>query len=82
MNDELKMSVTSVFGNPGSMYAFVRFEDDKRFCEWKFPNPELTKNEGFEKEELAAIKIYIQNNMKQLKKMAAGINVFDAFKKG
>lgn len=82
MNDEFKMSVTSVFGEPGSMYAFVRFEDGDRFCEWKFPNPTLEKNEGFKDDELAALKVYIQDNMKQLKKMAAQINVFDAFKNG
>ena len=81
MSDELKMSVTSVCGNPGSMYAYVRFEDKNRYCEWKFPDIKLEKNEGFNEEELAGLKFYIKNNMTQLKKMAAHINVFEAFKK-
>ena len=80
MSDELKMSVTSVCGEPGSMYAYVRFEDSRRFCEWKFPDISLEKNHGFNDEEIAGLKFYIQNNMTMLKKMAAQINVFEAFK--
>ncbi len=81
-NDELSMSVSSVCGEPGHMYAFVRFEDKGRYCEYKFPDVELKVNDGFTEDELVQLKFYVKNNILQLKKMAASVDPFHALKNG
>ncbi len=82
MNEELTMSVSSICLKKGKKYAFVRFTDGKKSCEWKIPDVRLSFNEGFSKEEISGLKFYVKNNLDDLKRMAAKINLFEAFKNG
>ncbi len=82
MNEEMTMSVSPICLKDNKKYAFVRFVDKKKSCEWIIPDAKLSSNNGFSDDEISALKLYITTNMAQLKKTAAGINLFDAFKNG
>ena len=82
MHDELNMSVSPICLKKNKKYAFVRFTDAKKSCEFIIPEGKLSKNDGFSEEEISGLKLYVRSNMAQLKKMAAGINLFEAFKNG
>ena len=81
MNAELSMSVSGICGEPGSLFAFVRFEDGTRCCEFKFPEVELSMSDGFSEEELVQLKFYVANHITELKKMAASIDPISAMLK-
>ena len=81
-SDTLSMSVSGICGEPGKLFAFVRFEDGKRYCEYRFPDVELRVNDGFSEDELVQLKFYVKNNIPQLKKMAASVDPFHALKNG
>ena len=82
MNEELTMSVSPICLKDGERYAFVRFTDGRKHCEWRIPKVQLSLNEGFSEEELDGLRFYIRNNMTDLMRMAAGINLFEVFKNG
>ena len=79
---ELSMSVSGICGEPGNLYAFVRFEDGARSCEYRFPDVELKMSDGFSGEELVQLKFYVKNHITELKKMAAAIDPISAMMKG
>lgn len=79
MNDELKMSVSPICEKDGKKYAFVSFTDGLRTAEGKIPNCTIVANDGFDEEEVRQLEHYMKRELAQLKKMAAGINVMDAF---
>lgn len=81
MQDELKMSVSPICEKDGKRYAFVTFSDGGRFAEGKIPECEMISNRGFSEEEIEKLKEYMQKELPQLKKMAAGVNVFGALMK-
>ena len=81
MQDELKMSVSPICEKDGKRYAFVTFSDGTRFAEGKIPECEMISNRGFSEEEIEKLKEYMQKELPQLKKMAAGVNVFGALMK-
>ncbi len=79
---EIDMSVSPIcLAKNGEKYAFVTFSDGVRNAEGKIPDCRIIKNNGFAKIEVAQLEKYMFENLKHLKKMAAGINVFDAFRK-
>ncbi len=78
---EVSMSVSGICGNPGHKFAFVRFTDGSKSCEYKFPDVELKMNEGFTDDELVQLKFYVKNHITELKKMAASVDPFHALKK-
>ena len=82
MNEEMTMSVSPICLKDNKRYAFVRFMDGKKACEWMIPDAKLSMNRGFSKDEISALKLYVSTNMRELKRMAAGINLFEAFKNG
>ena len=45
------------------------------------PSCEITKNDGFSDEEIAALRFYMKTNLDELKRIAAQINVFEALKR-
>ena len=81
MQDELKMSVSPICEKDGKRYAFVTFSDGTRLAEGKIPECEMISNRGFSEEEIEKLKEYMQKELPQLKKMAAGVNVFGALMK-
>lgn len=77
-NAELSMSVSGICGEPGKLYAFVRFEDGARYCEYRFPDVVLTVSDGFTEDELVQLKFYVAGHVAELKKMAAAIDPISA----
>lgn len=78
----MTMSVSPICVKDGEKYAFVRFADGGKACEWTIPEVKLSSNDGFSEEELSGLKFYVKNNMADLKRMAAQINLFEVFKNG
>jgi hypothetical protein len=77
--DELNMSVSAVCMKDGEKYAFVSFNDGKRFAEGKIPDCKIVSNKGFSNEEVKMLELYMIGQLKELKKMAAGVRLIDAF---
>jgi len=78
---ELKMSVSAVCrSEQGDKYAFVTFQDGVRTAEGKIPECKIMKNDGFAEIEVQQLELYLKENLADLKKMAASIDIFSAFK--
>lgn len=81
MDNSLKMSVSAICTKEGEKYAFVSFTDGSRTAEGKIPACKIISNKGFSQIEVEQLEAYMQRELAQLKKMAAGIHVLDAFMK-
>ena len=81
MNQDLNMSVSPICQKDGVRYAFVSFTDGERTAEGKIPECKIISNKGFSEDEVAQLESYMQGELPKLKRMAAGINVLDAFLK-
>lgn len=81
MDKEMNMSVSPICVKDGEKYAFVSFTDGNRTAEGKIPDCKILSNNGFDQEEVAQLETYMEQELLQLKKMAAGIRLFDAFMK-
>lgn len=79
MSDELKMSVSPICTKEDKKYAFVSFTDGNRTAEGKIPDCIIISNKGFSEEEVKQLEDYMNKELPQLKKMAAGINVMQSF---
>ncbi len=75
----LDMSVSSICRIDGRKKAYVNFSGGKRTAEGLIPDCKITKNNGFSKEEVAALEEYMKKELETLKKMAAEVNVMKAF---
>ncbi|MCR4568399.1 MAG: hypothetical protein K5769_10125 [Pseudobutyrivibrio sp.] len=79
---ELNMSVSAICQNDeGEKYAFVTFSDGVRDAEGRIPECAITFNKGFAEIEIKQLEKYMQEHLDELKKMAAGIDIFSAFTK-
>lgn len=81
MGNELKMSVSAVCAKDGEQYAFVSFTDGTRSADGKIPHCRIVSSNGFTPEEVEQLEAYMKKELSQLKKMAAGIRMIDAFMK-
>ncbi|MBQ1902538.1 MAG: hypothetical protein II169_08350 [Lachnospiraceae bacterium] len=77
--NELKMTVSPVVTRDGKQLAYVSFSDDNRSAEGEIPECIITMNKGFTPEEVACLEDYMRVNRTELKKMAASVNVMNAF---
>ncbi|MCR5416307.1 MAG: hypothetical protein K6E79_05895 [Pseudobutyrivibrio sp.] len=79
---ELNMSVSAICQDKaGKKYAFVSFTDGVRTAEGKIPACKITANNGFAALEVQELEKYMEAHLTELKKMAAGIDIFSAFTK-
>lgn len=81
MENAVNMSVSPICVKDGEKYAFVSFTEGSRTAEGKIPDCRIISNKGFSQEEVEQLESYMQRELPQLKKMAAGIRLFDAFMK-
>lgn len=79
MSDELKMSVSPICNKDGKKYAFVSFTDGSRTAEGKIPDCKIISNKGFSEDEIRQLEDYMNQELPQIKKMAAGINILHSF---
>jgi len=78
---KVNMTVSPICVKDGKKYAFVSFTDGTRIAEGKIPDCKIMSNKGFTEDEVSQLEAYMQKELEQLKKMAAGIRLFDAFMK-
>ncbi len=79
---ELNMSVSAVCQNEtGDKYAFITFSDGVREAEGKIPECKIKRNDGFAEIEVQQLEKYMKDNLRELKKMAAQVDIFSAFTK-
>lgn len=81
MGTDINMSVSPICSKDGEKFAYVSFTDGERLAEGKIPDCKIVTNKGFSTEEVAQLEEYMILELANLKKMAAGINVLDAFLK-
>ena len=73
------MSVSAVCVKDGEKFAFVSFSDGNRVAEGKIPECKIVSNKGFTDDEVGMLELYMKSELRQLKKMAAGVRLIDAF---
>ena len=76
---ELRMSVSPICTRDGEKMAYVEFTDKTRTAEGEIPVCKITKKDGFSEEEVAQLELYMKAELANVKKMAASVNVADAF---
>ena len=81
MGNELKMTVSPVCMENDKKYAYVSFTDETRSAEGKIPECSIIRNEGFTEKEVQQLEDYMRRELTNLKKMAAGNNIMNAFLK-
>ncbi len=80
-DNPVEMSVSPVCEKDGKKYAFVTFTEGSKTAEGRIPECVIEKNNGFSDEEVQALCDYMKSQLTTLKKTAASLNVFDAFRK-
>lgn len=91
-NPNMKLSVSPVCKKDGETYAFVTFTEvlntqgahvaqKVRVAEGKIPDCKIISSEGFDEGEVGMLEMYMKQNLQQLKKMAAGLRLFDVITK-
>lgn len=81
MDNAMNMTVSPVCSKDGRQYAFVSFTDGDRTAEGRIPECKIISSKGFRSEEVEQLEDYMKRELTQLKKMAAGVNVWGAFLK-
>lgn len=76
--DEVNMSVSPICMKNGAKVAYVRFAQGDKWAEGVIPRCDIIKSQGYTESECEALENYMKRELKELKKMAAGINVLDA----
>lgn len=75
----MRVAVSAICEKNGEKLAYVTFTSGNCEAEGVIPECKITKNKGFSDEEKAGLELYMKSDLKRLKKMAAGVNVLDAF---
>lgn len=75
------MTVSPICVKDGHRYAYVSFTDGKRSAEGKIPECKIVSSTGFTENEVEQLETYMRNELAELKRIASGINVMDAFMK-
>ena len=75
------MSVSPICEKDGRKYAYVTFTGQGKTAEGRIPECVIEKNDGFSQDEVEALCEYMKAQLSVLKKTAASLNVFDAFRK-
>ncbi len=81
MSEEMKMTVSGIVPKDGRKNIYVVFEDGKRKAEGYVPDCIITKNEGFEADEVKMLELYMKHNQDQIREMAKVINPIKALMK-
>lgn len=77
----MNMIISGVSEKNGKKIAYVRFEDGTRFAEGIIPECVLTKNQGFNEEEVTQLEKYLKDNLATIKREAANVNPIKALMK-
>lgn len=81
MAEELKMTVSGIMPRDGRQNVYVVFEDGERRAEGSVPECVITENQGFDKEEVEMLELYMKQQQDQIREMAKNINPIKALMK-
>ena len=81
MNEELNMTISPVCMKDGEKCAYISFSDGTRTAEGRIPECKIISNKGFLQEEVEQLESYMSAELATLKRIAAGIRLFDAIQK-
>ena len=81
MTQELNMTISPVCMKDGEKCAYISFSDGIRTAEGRIPDCKIISNKGFTQKEAERLENYMSAELATLKRIAAGIRLFDAFKK-
>ncbi|MCR5108161.1 MAG: hypothetical protein K6B28_08345 [Lachnospiraceae bacterium] len=79
MTEDVTIRFSGILGEKGNRYIAVSFSDGKRTCEGSIPKCRITKNNGFDEDELASLEKYLRENQSTIIAKAKGINPIKAF---
>lgn len=78
MNEDIKMSVSSMTRNKDKKAVYVFFQDGDKTAEFTLPGCELVKNNGFLDDDIRHLKDYIDNEQDTIFAMAKQVNPIKA----
>ena len=81
MSEELKMTISGFVPKDGRKSVYVVFEDGDRKAEGYVPECIITKNEGFEEDEVKVLELYMKQNQDMIREHAKLINPIKALMK-
>ena len=81
MSEELKMTISGFVPKDGRKSVYIVFEDGKRKAEGYVPDCVITKNEGFEEDEVKMLELYLKQNQDMIREHAKLINPIKALMK-
>lgn len=81
MTQELNMTISPVCMKDGEKCAYISFSDGTRTAEGRIPDCKIISNKGFTQQEAEQLENYMSAELATLKRIAAGIRLFDAIKK-
>lgn len=81
MSNEINLSVSPVCEKEGKKCAYVSFSDGERIADGIIPDCKIISSKGFTEEEVEQLEAYMQSELAKLKRMAAGIRLFDVLTK-
>lgn len=81
MSEELKMTISGFVPKDGRKSVYVVFEDGNRKAEGYVPDCVITKNEGFEDDEVKVLELYLKQNQDMIREHAKLINPIKALMK-
>ena len=81
MSEELKMTISGIVPKDGRKSIYVVFEDADRKAEGYVPDCVITKNDGFEEDEVKLLELYMKQNQDMIREHAKLINPIKALMK-
>ncbi len=81
MNDEIKMSVSSMTRTKDKKALYVLFQDTKRMAEIELPDCKVMSNKGFSDEEIAQLLDYVDAQRDYIYSLTKGLNPIKAMMK-
>ena len=79
MNNEIKMSVSSMTRTKDDKAVYVMFSDGDKSAEFSLPGCKVVSNKGFTAEEIEQLKDYIDNEQDNIYSLAKQVNPMKAF---
>lgn len=81
MSSEITMSVSSMTRTNDEKAIYVLFTDKEKKAEFSVPGCKLISNNGFEDDDIAQLKMYLENEKDTIFQMAKEVNPLRAMMK-
>lgn len=81
MNQDIKMSVSSLTRKDGEKKIYVLFTDQDKMAEFSLPEEINLYNKGFSEDDIKKLLEYLKNNKEKIYEISKEINPIKAFMK-